>query len=104
MTSGSTAYAYAVDVTAVAQVLTMVLAAAAIIWQQQRSVDKLRAETRDEFAAVRADVAAVRVEVAANGQRLARIEGYFGMGMPEEAAAAAAGARFAAAEQVPRQG
>ena len=87
-----------------AQVLTMVLAAAAIIWQQQRSVDKLRAEMRDEFAAVRADMGVLRAEVAANGQRLARIEGYFGMGMPEEAAAAAAGARFAEAERVPQQG
>lgn len=35
--------------------------------------------------------------VSENGQRLARIEGYLGIGMPAEAAARAAGAGFATA-------
>lgn len=72
----------------------MVLAAVAIVWHQQRSIDKLRAEMREEFASLRA-------EVAGNGQRLARIEGYLGIGMPSEAAAAAAGA--ALVESAPAQ-
>ncbi|WP_420443207.1 hypothetical protein [Candidatus Poriferisodalis sp.] len=65
---------------ALAQIATMVLAALAIVWHQQRSTDKVRAE-----------VGAVRIEVALNGQRLARIEGYLGIGMPADAAAGAAG-------------
>ncbi len=73
------------DVTVIAQVLTMVLAAVAIVWHQQRSIDKLRAEMREEFSRLRA-------EVVGNGQRLARIEGYLGIGIAPEAAAVAAGA------------
>ena len=65
---------------ALAQIATMVLAALAIVWHQQRSTEKVRAE-----------VGAVRIEVALNGQRLARIEGYLGIGMPADAAAGAAG-------------
>ncbi|WP_420623986.1 hypothetical protein [Candidatus Poriferisodalis sp.] len=111
------------DVTVAAQVLTMVLAAVAIVWHQQRSIDKLRAEMRDEIGGLRdeigglraemrdeigglraemhAEFASLRAEVASNGQRLARIEGYLGIGMPPEAAAVAAGA--ALAESAPAQ-
>ena len=56
------------------QVVTVALAVVAIIWHQQRTIDKLR------------------TEVAANGQRLARIEGFLGIGMPDAAASQAAGA------------
>ena len=87
------------DVTVAAQVLTMVLAAVAIVWHQQRSIDKLRAEMREEFSQLREELSQLRGEfgqlragVASNGQRLARIEGYLGIGMPPEAAALAAGA------------
>ena len=55
-------------------VVTVALAVVAIIWHQQRTIDKLR------------------TEVAANGQRLARIEGFLGIGMPDAAASKAAGA------------
>ena len=55
------------------QVVTVALAVVAIIWHQQRTIDKLR------------------TEVAANGQRLARIEGFLGIGMPDAAASQAAG-------------
>ena len=60
----------------------------------------LRAEFKAEIAELRAelkqDVADVRVATVDNGQRLSRIEGYFGIGMAPEAAAAAAGVRLAA--------
>ena len=56
------------------QVVTVALAVVAIIWHQQRTIDKLR------------------TEVAANGQRLARIEGFLGIGMPDATASQAAGA------------
>ena len=123
----------------------MVLAAVAIVWHQQRSIDKLRAEMRDEIGGLRAEIgglrdemhaeigglraemhaeigglraemhaefaslrdemhaefASLRAEVASNGQRLARIEGYLGIGMPPETAAVAAGA--ALAESAPAQ-
>ena len=47
------------------QVVTVALAVLAIIWHQQRSADRLRDQ------------------IAANGERLARIEGFLGIGMPE---------------------
>ena len=90
----------------------MVLAAVVIVWHQQRTTDKLRAEMREELGEFRAEMREelgkmreefgdVRAEVAENGQRLARIEGYFGLGMPEAAAAAAAGVRaFTPAGQI----
>lgn len=67
------------------QVISMAVAVLAIVWHQQRSTDRLRAEMRSEIGALRADVSDVR-------ERLARIEGYLGIGIPAEAAAAAAGA------------
>lgn len=96
-----------------AQVLTMVLAAVVIVWHQQRTSDKIRAEFRTEIARLDARIDQMRVEfdkklelldakldlvraeVAVSGQRLARIEGFLGIGIPEEVAGAAAGARFA---------
>ena len=65
------------------QVVTVALAVVAIIWHQQRTIDKLR------------------TEVAANGQRLARIEGFLGIGMPDTAASQAAGT--APAKQEPEE-
>ena len=89
------------DVSAAAQVLSMVLAAVVIVWHQQRTADKLRAEMREELGKLREELGELRAEVADNGQRLARIEGYFGLGMPEAAATAAAGVRaFTPAGQI----
>ena len=86
---------------------------AALRTEMREEIAALRTEMHEEFAAVRAEIGAVRTglgdeigavrtglgdkigavraELAANGQRLARIEGYLGIGMPAEAAAAAAG-------------
>lgn len=81
------------------QVISMAVAVLAIVWHQQRSIERLRAEMRAEFGTVRGEIgtlrgeiADLRGEVADVRERLARIEGYFGIGMSAEAAAAAAGA------------
>ena len=65
------------DLNTVSQIVTVVLGVLAIIWHQQRSTDRLRD---------RLD----RVE-----QRLARIEGFLGIGMPPAAASKAPGADLA---------
>ena len=62
------------DIGTVSQIVTAVLAVLAIIWHQQRSTDKLR----DRLVSVE--------------QRLARIEGFLGIGMPKAAASKAPGA------------
>ena len=64
------------------QVVTVALAVLAIIWHQQRATDKLRDGTSRAIDKIGAGV-------AANGERLARIEGFLGIGMPEMAAGAA---------------
>ena len=65
------------DVNTVTHLVTVVLAVLAIIWHQQRSTDKLR----DRLVSVE--------------QRLARIEGFLGTGMPKAAASKAPGADLA---------
>ena len=62
----------------VAQLLAVVLGVLAIIWSQQQTTDSLRSE-------LSADIDGVRAEVSENGQRLARIEGFLGIGIPETA-------------------
>ena len=69
------------------QVVTVALAVVAIVWHQQRTIDKLRDDTDRGFEKL-------RIEVASNGERLARIEGFLGIGMPEAAASNAAGATW----------
>ena len=71
------------DVGAISQFVTLVLAVLAIIWHQQRITDKLR----DRLDSVE--------------QRLARIEGFLGMGMPAAAASQAPGADLAASPADP---
>lgn len=61
------------------QIVTMVLAVLAIIWHQQRSIDKLR----DQFTQA---IDKLRDAVVGNGQRIARIEGFLKIGMPADAA------------------
>ena len=65
------------DIDTVSQIVTVVPAVLAIIWHQQRTTDKLR-ERLD------------RME-----QRLARIEGFLGIGMPAAVPAKAPGADLA---------
>ena len=71
----------------IAQLVAIVLGVFAIIWNQQQSIDSLRTELRAEIAGVesglRAEIAALRADVAENGQRLARIEGFLGIGTPD---------------------
>ena len=88
-----------------AQLVAVVLGVFAIIWNQQQTTDSLRTELRAEIirveadlraeiteevgglraevAELRAEVAGLRAEVSENGQRLARIEGFLGIGTPE---------------------
>ena len=88
----------------IAQLLAVVLGVMAIIWNQQQTTDNLRTELRTEITAVetrlradmasletgmaslRSETAELRAEVRSNGQRLARIEGFLGIGIPEDAA------------------
>jgi len=96
------------------QLVALAVGILTLIWHQQRSIAALRAEFKADMAALRAefkadiaelraelkadiaelkgDIAELRLVVIGNGERLARIEGYLGIGMPEEAAATAAGA------------
>ena len=82
----------------VAQLLAVVLGVLAIIWNQQQGIDSLRAEfsqahseMRAEFSQAHSEMRAefsqahseLRAEVTANGQRLARIEGHLGIGLPD---------------------
>ena len=66
------------------QVVTVALAVVAIIWHQHRTTDRLRESTSRAIERLGAGV-------AANGERLARIEGFLGIGMPEQASTRAAG-------------
>ena len=95
-----------VEAVLIGQIVSVAVAVLAIVWHQQRTtaalrkelrgeIAGLRKEMRSEIADLRSEIKTLRDEVAANGQRLARIEGYFGIGMPAEAAAAAAGAGIA---------
>ena len=70
------------DLNTAAQIVTVALAVLAIIWHQQRTTDKLR-DRLDSVA-----------------QRLARIEGFLGIGMPPPAASEAPGAALAATPDV----
>ena len=78
------------------QLVTVALAVFAIIWHQQRTIEKLRDGTSRAIDKLR-DGTSQAIDklgtgVAANGERLARIEGFLGIGMPEAAAPNAAGA------------
>ena len=71
----------------IAQLVAVVLGVFAIIWNQQQTTDSLRTELSAEIIRVetelRAEIAGLRTEVSANGQRLARIEGFLGIGTPD---------------------
>ena len=83
------------------QVLTVALGVLAIIWHQQRTTEKLRDSTNQAIGELRDGtnqaigklrdgtnqaIGKLGAEVAANGQRLARIEGFLGIGMSEATA------------------
>ena len=68
----------------IAQLVAVVLGVLAIIWNQQQTTDSLRNELRAEInqveTALRAEIGGLRAGVSENGQRLARIEGFLGIG------------------------
>lgn len=85
----------------VAQLVAVVVGVLTIIWNQQQTTDSLRTELRDEIAGVEAslrdeiagvetslraelrdEIGKLRDAVSENGQRLARIEGFLGIGVP----------------------
>ncbi|WP_419838241.1 hypothetical protein [Candidatus Poriferisodalis sp.] len=106
------------DAVILTQVVSVAVAVLAIVWHQQRSTERLRAEMRSEIGALRtemqseigalrtemrSEIGALRTEMRSEisglrasvdeiRERLARIEGYLGIGIPAEAAAGAAGA------------
>ena len=96
----------------IAQLVAVVLGVFAIIWNQQQTTDSLRTELRaeiirvetglraefsNEIGGVRTEMGELRTEmgelrtemgelrdqVAENGERLARIEGFLGIGIPD---------------------
>ncbi len=75
------------DINTVSQIVTVVLAVLAIIWHQQRSTDKLRGDFERAHDKLRAGLDEVK-------QRLSRIEGFLGIGMPTTAASEAPGATW----------
>ena len=82
------------DLNTAAQIVTVVLAVLTIIWHQQRTVDKLRddfnAADREHRVAVR-ELGAGLTEVK---ERLARIEGFLGIGIPKTEGLEAPGAAW----------
>ena len=92
------------EATAVMQLVTVVVAALGIVWHQHHSINQLRTDTREDLehhrAETREDLKQHRAEtreglralredhnrlsdaITQNGQRLARIEGHLGIGMP----------------------
>ena len=69
-------YAPGMDAHTVSQMATVALAVLAIIWHQQRSTDKLRADFERAIDKLRDGLGEVR-------ERLARIEGFLGIGIPK---------------------
>ncbi|MDE0606088.1 MAG: hypothetical protein OXH78_02920, partial [Acidimicrobiaceae bacterium] len=85
---------------AIVQLVTIVVTAMGIVWHQQHSTNQLRSEfrednrqlredfntanreLREDFKVLRDDHDKLRDAVAQNGQRLARIEGHLGIGIP----------------------
>lgn len=71
----------------VAQLVAVVLGVFAIIWHQQQSIDTLRAEFTAAHNELRTELLTefdkLRAQVAENGERLARIEGFLGIGIPD---------------------
>ena len=73
------------DAATVMQLVTPVLAVVGIVWHQQHSTDKLRDDFNAANREQREATNKLRDVVAENGQRLARIEGHLGIGIPPTA-------------------
>lgn len=68
----------------IAQLVAIVAGVLGIIWNQQQSIDNLRTELTADINRVEIGLDELRTEVANNGQRLARIEGHLGIGVPDD--------------------
>lgn len=73
------------DVVVVMQVVTPVLAVVGIVWHQQHSIDKLRDDFNEALKEQREATDKLRDVVVDFGQRMARIEGHLGIGLPPAA-------------------
>ena len=67
---------------AIAQLVTLLMVGLVIVWHQQRSTDKLREEFQTANRQLRQDHDKLREAIAQIGERLARIEGFLGIGFP----------------------
>ena len=85
------------DINTVSQIATVVLAVLAIIWHQQRTTDKLRGDFERAHDKLRDGLDEVK-------QRLSRIEGFLGIGMPTTAASEAPGAGLTSQPPRPSEG
>ena len=70
------------EVDTLAQIVTLLTVGLAIVWHQQRSTDKLRDDLNTANRQLRQDHDKLREAIAQIGQRLARIEGFLGIGFP----------------------
>ena len=70
------------DVNSVSQLVTVALAVLAIIWNQQRSTDKLRDRLDASDREHRAAIDKLRDGLGEVKERLARIEVFLGIGTP----------------------
>ena len=70
------------ELDAVVQLATVLVAALAIVWHQQHNTDKLREDLNAANHQHREDLNKLREGITENGQRLARIEGFLGIGIP----------------------
>ena len=73
------------DANTATQIVTVTLAVLAIIWHQQRTIDKLRTDFERANDKFRDGLDEVK-------QRLSRIEGFLGIGIPKGAASETPGA------------
>ena len=67
---------------AIAQLVTLLMVGLGIVWHQQRSTDNLREEFQTANRQLRQDHDRLREAIAQIGERLARIEGFMGIGIP----------------------
>lgn len=72
------------DAVVVMQLVAPVLAVAGIVWHQQHSTDKLRDDFNAANREQREATDKLRDVVVDLGQRMARIEGHLGIGMPPD--------------------
>ena len=75
-------YSHVVDVNSDSQLVTVALAVLAIIWNQQRSTDKLRDRLDASDREHRAAIDKLRDGLGEVKERLVRIEGFLGIGTP----------------------